>query len=131
MVRFRVYDKVLGKPRPRVNRNGSVWTPKRFKDYEKKIAEAYLEAGGEKLKGPVCVRVRTFRALPKSRPKKVMSEVDMYKPDIDNVSKIVLDALNGVAFEDDKQVVRLLCAKMERERRDEYLEVAVEEISTW
>lgn len=29
----------------------------------------------------------------------------MTKPDLDNVVKIALDALNGVAWEDDKQVV--------------------------
>lgn len=131
MVRFRVYDEVMGKPRPRVNRNGSVWTPKRFKDNEKKIAEAYLEAGGKKLEGPVCISVRTFRKMPKSRPKKLLAEEDLFKPDIDNILKQVLDALNGVAFEDDKQVVRVLCSKMPRERRDEYLEVQVEETSTW
>jgi Holliday junction resolvase RusA-like endonuclease len=29
------------------------------------------------------------------------------KPDIDNVSKCILDALNGIAYEDDNQVVEL------------------------
>ena len=125
MVRFRVYDEVRGKPRPRVNRNGKVWTPEKFKDNEEKIAEAYIEAGGRKLEGPVCVSVRTFRALPKKRPKRILSEEDMFKPDIDNILKQVLDALNGVAYDDDKQVVRVLCCKMPRERHEEFLEVEV------
>lgn len=125
MVRFIVPGEILGKPRPRVNKNGRVWTPARFKNYEKAIARAYLEAGGKKLEGCVAVKVRTFRAMPKSRPKRLQSEEDVYKPDVDNILKIVLDALNGVAFEDDKQVTRVLCAKMPRERRGEYLEVVV------
>lgn len=125
MVKFVVEGEVLGKPRPRVNRNGRVWTPARFKNYEKKIAQAYIDAGGEKLGGPVSVKVRTFRAMPKSRPKKILFEEDIYKPDTDNILKIVLDALNGVAFFDDKQVVRVLCSKMPRTRREEYLEVEV------
>lgn len=29
------------------------------------------------------------------------------KPDCDNIAKAILDALNGVAYDDDKQVVRL------------------------
>lgn len=126
MVKFIVKGEVRGKPRPRVNRNGRVWTPSRFKSYEREIAAAYTEAGGIKHEGPVAVKVRTFRSMPKSRPKKLSSETDVFKPDVDNILKIVLDALNGVAFEDDKQVVRVLCSKMPRERREEYLEVEVE-----
>lgn len=29
------------------------------------------------------------------------------KPDMDNIAKIILDSLNGIAYEDDKQVVEL------------------------
>ena len=32
-------------------------------------------------------------------------------PDIDNLAKFVMDALNGACFEDDKQVVRLVARK--------------------
>ena len=34
------------------------------------------------------------------------------KPDIDNVMKIVLDALNGVAYKDDSRVVRVEAQKI-------------------
>lgn len=125
MVRFTVEGKVLGMPRPRVNRNGVVWTPAKFNEYRRKIQAAYIAAGGEKLEGPVSVKIRTFRAMPKSRPKKLEAEEDIFKPDADNILKMVLDALNGVAFEDDRQVVRVICSKMPRERRGEYLEVEV------
>ena len=33
------------------------------------------------------------------------------KPDCDNIAKIVLDSLNGIAFMDDKQVVNLVVTK--------------------
>lgn len=33
------------------------------------------------------------------------------KPDIDNLAKCVLDALNGIAYRDDNQVVRLESSK--------------------
>lgn len=33
------------------------------------------------------------------------------KPDIDNIAKVILDALNGIAYRDDTQVVSLSCQK--------------------
>ena len=33
------------------------------------------------------------------------------KPDIDNILKVVLDGLNGIAYEDDKQVTIVQCKK--------------------
>lgn len=48
------------------------------------------------------------------------------KPDIDNVAKAVLDALNGVAYEDDKQVVILHCEKKYAETAQ--LQVTVTEV---
>ena len=34
------------------------------------------------------------------------------RPDIDNLAKLVLDALNGIAHSDDKQVVKLVAHKL-------------------
>lgn len=34
------------------------------------------------------------------------------KPDIDNILKVVLDGLNGIAYEDDKQVTMTQCKKV-------------------
>lgn len=129
MTSFTVYGEVLGKPRPRVNRNGHVWTPKKFRDYESMIAAAYIEAGGEILEGEVSLSINIYRKLPKSRPKKMKSEPDIYKPDVDNLCKIVLDALNGVAYEDDKQVTSLMAVKMPRTRCEERIQVSVEPIT--
>ena len=126
MVRFCVEGKVLGKPRPKVNRNGRVWTPKRFADYEKKIADAYREAGGKLHEGEVRLAIVTHRSLPKSRPKKMESEPDTFKPDIDNVLKIVLDALNKVAYSDDSQVTEVYMMKSPRTRIEEHIVVEVE-----
>ena len=35
----------------------------------------------------------------------------MKKPDIDNVVKVYADALNGIAYHDDTQIVSLVCEK--------------------
>ncbi len=53
----------------------------------------------------------------KERPLKnlVRVEIDVYRPrrigDLDNCIKVLLDALRGIAFEDDDQVVEILATR--------------------
>ena len=78
----------------------------------------------------VRVTVRVKRKAPKSMAKSRESQPDICRPDLDNIIKSVLDALNGVAWRDDCQVVGLRGDKMDRTRRDnESLEVTVEYLS--
>lgn len=127
-VSFDVFGKVRGKGRPRFTRSGRPYTPKATRDYERDIREAFENATGrppEPFSGPIAVCIMTYRQLPKSTPKSVYSEPDTHKPDIDNVAKIVLDALNGVAWEDDAQVTSLTVVKLDREKREEFLRVMI------
>ena len=39
------------------------------------------------------------------------------KPDVDNIAKAVLDALNGIAYDDDKQITSLVIDKKYGEPR--------------
>ena len=107
---------VKGKDRPRATRDGRVYTPKKTKDAEAAIAEAWAEQVGETApKGvPVMVEIAIRRHLPKTAPKKLTAQQDLAKPDIDNVAKLVLDALNGVAYVDDTQVIELHTWKEQR-----------------
>lgn len=127
--RFELYGEVKGKPRPRFARTGGhvrTYTPRSGSIYEAKVAEAYKACGGTVVDGPVCVIVKVFRPLPKSKPKKVTEEWDRYKPDIDNILKIVMDGLNGVAYKDDKDVAMVIAAKVPRRRgQKEHIEVTV------
>ena len=110
---------VKGKERPRFSRSGKhVYTPSKTIKAEREIRKAFLAAGGVKApKGvEVTVHITTIRPLPKSRPKRIESEPDIYRPDADNLSKAVLDALNGVAWDDDAQVTELVVGKAERVR---------------
>ena len=47
------------------------------------------------------------------------------KPDVDNVIKIILDALNGFAWHDDSQVVNLQIEK-KYTQREPFVEVKME-----
>lgn len=130
-VSFDVWGKVMGKGRPRFTRGGRPYTPKATRDYERAIRESFENATGrppEPFSGQIAVCIKTYRQLPKSTPKSVRSEPDIHKPDIDNVAKIVLDALNGVAWEDDAQVVSLMASKLDRTRSQERLSVSITEL---
>lgn len=127
-VKFVVFGKVRGKARPRVTKHGT-FTQKETREYERLIADTYRETGCEPFLGEVAVEVTTYRQLPESRPKKCIQEPDTYKPDVDNIGKVVLDALNGVAYLDDKQVTMLHVEKRPRMRiPQESIVVTVSEI---
>lgn len=121
---FEVRGRVVGSARPRVTRFGT-YIPQRTRDYRDRIKGAFMESGGMRWSGPVSVRVYVYRELPKSRPKRVESEPDTYKPDVDNIAKNVLDALNGIAWDDDSQVVELIVRKYPRSREPERIVVEI------
>lgn len=102
----------VGKARPRVCRNGHVYTPKRTAVAEeaiRTIGKVEMEGIPPYKKG-LCADIVFVFEPPKSWSK-TKREGAMtggwlvtVKPDIDNALKTVLDALNGVVYEDDKQV---------------------------
>lgn len=66
---------------------------------------------------PVRVAVCTERPVMSSwRRRDGDSHPDVQKPDADNDAKLVLDALNGIAWEDDQQVNDLHIIKRDRTR---------------
>lgn len=66
---------------------------------------------------PIKMRIEAYFPIPKSFSKKQASAAvsgvlfPQKKPDADNIAKIVCDALNGVAYNDDTQVVSLTVLK--------------------
>ena len=81
--------------------------------YKQAIALAYVNAGGEVLKGPVEIRIACWFERPKGHSKKrsQQREPKITKPDLDNLAKAILDALNKTAYDDDGQVCRLTVEK--------------------
>lgn len=109
------------RPRFRVVR-GRVFThtPYQTKAFENQVAALYLE----KAKGgmfeshkPLQVKLYFGMTVPKSFSKKKRADIEndlllhTVKPDLDNLTKSVLDALNGVAWYDDAQIVDLQVRK--------------------
>lgn len=108
---------IRGKERPRLDRNGRVYTPKKTQVEEQRVRRAWKKRNGDAMKewdGPVTVHVVYSRPLAKSNPLYWQGRADLGKPDADNVAKLVLDALNGLAWADDAQVTGLHVTKQER-----------------
>lgn len=83
---------------------------------------------GPKLTGKVAVTIRVQRHLPFSIPKKIESQPDTMKPDVDNIAKAILDGLTGIAYGDDSQVTELHIIKDDRTRvKGDCVTVRVEE----
>lgn len=83
-----------------------------------KLARAYMAAqGGEPFAGPVRMQIVAVYPPPASWPKRLhaaLSEGVVYhtsKPDADNLAKLVGDALNEIAYQDDSQVAELIVRK--------------------
>lgn len=115
-VKFTVFGAPQGKARHRTAHHGTrtiAYTPLKTAVYEDTIKLEYRRQCGHKFpaKTPLRVSVLAFCPIPKSaskRTKQGMEAGEIYptvKPDWDNVGKIICDALNGIAYHDDAQVV--------------------------
>lgn len=128
---FTYYGKLRGQGRPRFTRKGRAYETKEDREFKEAIAATY-EKNCSRWFGTaeLHVLIKITRALPKSKPKRIVSEPDTLKPDADNIAKAVLDALNGVAYVDDAQVTSLGIIKNPRSREldEDLLTVYIEEI---
>lgn len=134
MYEFEVPGKVTGKARPRVNTlTGRAYTPENTKDYEMLIKQYFKikYPKFETLEGRIKVKIIAYFKPPKQTSKRqveLMLENNISptkKPDIDNIIKIILDALNKMAFRDDSQITKIEVEKMYS--KEEKIFVKIEE----
>ena len=119
---FTVEGTPIGKGRPKFARRGkfvSTYTPTKTRDYEDIIKVAARQAMTEKpLETPVAVFVYIVVPILTSYSKKRKAdclagiEKPTKKPDLDNVAKCFLDAMNAIVYQDDVQVVSLYVTKV-------------------
>lgn len=115
---------VMGKMRARTVRRGNFttsYTPKEDVIYENLVKTLYLNKANGLMwndKEPIEVHIVAYFDIPRSYSKKKSKEAvehQMFpckKPDADNIAKIILDGLNGVAYHDDAQIVLLTILKV-------------------
>lgn len=135
-ITFKLEIKVMGAVR--MTRNGK-WVNKNaqrylaYKDEIRLQVNAYMKQNGqEMLRGPIHVDMKVYMAVPNSYSKKRKAaclngeEYPTKKPDIDNMFKGITDALNGICYEDDKQIITVTMGKFYAEK--DYTEITITEV---
>ena len=111
MIKLTIPGEPCAKQRPRLGK-GYTYTPQKTVNYETLVRELYiLQNFRQKLDGELVMTVRAYFTIPKSASKKKAADMvagrirPTKRPDWDNVGKIISDALNGLAYHDDSQIV--------------------------
>lgn len=115
-ISFSVPGEPVGKGRPRfvrTYRGGRAVTPEKTRWYEEVVRMEYCWQCRAKFidTDMLKMHIDAYFGIPKSTSKKKMKEMleknirPTKKPDADNIIKAIADALNGVAYYDDKQIV--------------------------
>lgn len=127
---FKVDGVPQGKGRPRFTKSGNTYTPEATKRYEAKVRFCYRGyCKNKKLDGALKMQILACFEPPKSTSKKLRMQMlsgevrPTKKPDIDNIVKVIMDALNGVAYDDDKQIIQIEANKKYAEHSAVYIEI--------
>ena len=136
---FTLYGEIKTKARPRARiyneKYAVIYTPKNTVNYENLIKLEYLNQTGKLYFGdkPLEVTIEANFKLPKSdmNIRKYYSNEKVLcvnHKDLDNIAKTILDALNKVAYDDDKQVCKLTVSKFYIFEGCEYVKVKIKEL---
>lgn len=129
---FEVPGTIKGKGRPRVNSyTGMIYTPTTTKDYEYLVEQYFLlkYPRFKPFEGRLSVNIIATFNIPKSAKKCEVEKMlqnqisPTKKPDIDNIVKIILDAMNKFAFKDDTQITKLSVEKKYGEEEKIHIEI--------
>jgi len=91
-------------------RNGHSYDPPENRLAKKWVQEHATEQGVEVFHKPTPVLLNLEFVY--ARPQKPKHQSPIGRPDIDNLVKLVLDALNKIAWDDDAQVVDIAARKL-------------------
>ena len=135
-VKFTVLGEPKGKGRPRFStQTGRAFTPKQTVNYETLVHTEYMvQCKGFRFpdEAMLDMRILAYYSIPKSGSKKEKAKKleniirPTKKPDMDNVVKMVADALNQVAYKDDTQIVDCQVRKFYSEQPR--IEVIIQEV---
>lgn len=122
---FEFQGEPVAKGRPKISMRGnfaSAYTPKKTRVAESWIklqAQQQLPKDFQPIKTPIVIMLYFTRKWPKAfylknqekQTKKRNGKYPDVKPDLDNLIKTILDAMNGLVFEDDRQIISLYAEK--------------------
>lgn len=113
------------KPKGRPHHRAGLYADVKTVTYEAKVAGAFAAAFPDweaPLEAEVELEVEAFtvpaRSTPKGRLREMLATLrrPTRKPDAPNITCAVADALNGIAYHDDAQIVKQTCVKTFSER---------------
>ena len=117
VVCFTIPGEPKSKQRPRVTARGT-YTPAETKEAEQRVQAAWTETGADPFAFQVIVTIDFFNGNKRRR-------------DLDNMAKLVLDALNKHAYADDFQVVGLNLRKISTTKELARTEIRLHEVIEW
>lgn len=134
MLTITIPGEMRGKGRPRFSARGGF--VRAYTDAKTANAETWVracaveQAGTTPMLGPVSLTITIAVPVPASWSKKRRADAlagvacPTGKPDLDNCLKLIADALNGIVWRDDAQIVRVECRKHYAETAQTVLQVA-------
>lgn len=123
MIEFTVPGQPVAKGRPKFSRQDGfvrAYTPEKTANYETlvKLAAGEAMAGTAPMQGALSLMLRLYVAIPKSTTKRDRAAIEAgrflptKKPDLDNMLKAITDAMNGIVYLDDAQIVTVTVTKL-------------------
>jgi len=118
IIRIVIPGQPVSKLRPRVTRTGHTYTPEKTVRYEKLVQDMWRVYGSESFgDSPIRMDIMLYMQIPASASKKKKEQMEnglirhTKKPDIDNCAKSIIDGLNGLAYDDDSQIIEMTVRK--------------------
>ncbi len=136
-VDFEVKGKVKAKQSVRFTREGRRYTPGDMVEYANFVRMSFISKYPawdvqNFANKPLKAEISVYMPVPKSYTKKKAAQAlnnevrPTVKPDCDNIAKNVNDALNGIAYPDDKQIVSLTVNKYYA--NSEFVKIKISEV---
>lgn len=117
----------VAKERPRRDKKGNFYTPKKTQVFEQVCSLAYGNKHffeGNKLKVSILFKFKIPKSYTKrDKEKALRGEIRPSKKDLDNCIKAVLDGLNGKAWKDDRYIHELLASKIFADKSEIIVEI--------
>ena len=118
ILQFKIDGKPIAKQSMKFTRGGHKYTPAHIVEYSNYVKMCFKMAYPNHTpqvfeNTPLDVNIKVTFQIPSTFSKKKHSQATcgtlrpLVKPDLDNISKNILDSLNGLAYHDDKQIVSL------------------------
>lgn len=137
ILEFKIQGKVKAKQSVKFTKNGIKYTPSDIKEYANWVRLCFMNKHPawniqNFANIPLCAIIDVYMPISKSFSKKKYEQAlngeirPTVKPDCDNIAKNINDALNGIVYPDDKQIVSLTVNKIYSD--SEFVKVTIEEV---